>query len=242
MYQLFSACAFIHDQNIIHRDIKPENLLLSKNGVLKLCDFGFARSTSVKELAMYTDYVSTRWYRSPELLVGDAQYDLNVDTWSLGCIFTEIFNGMPLFPGESDLDTLSLIMDVLGPQITKKQKLAFITNPLFNGIRLPKVKEGKTLSFHMHKMDPEMIDLLEKTLAFEPKDRQPASELLKHRYFESLGPNIDEEIKALAELDNEENKSVYESNSDENEIFAVAELFEMEEKMRDKNGELTRKL
>lgn len=99
----------------MHRDIKPENLLLTTHGVLKLCDFGFARQLSKKTEAVYTDYVSTRWYRSPELLVGDAAYDTSVDIWSLGCIFTEIFNGMPLFPGESDLDTLSLIMDVLGP-------------------------------------------------------------------------------------------------------------------------------
>lgn len=115
MYQLFSACAFIHKQNFIHWDIKPENLLLSTHGVLKLCDFGFARSLSKNKDAYYTDYVSTWWYWSPELLVGDAAYDASVDIWSLGCIFTEIYNGMPLFPGESDLDTLSLIMDVLGP-------------------------------------------------------------------------------------------------------------------------------
>lgn len=105
----------MHSQNIIHRDIKPENLLLSKSGVLKLCDFGFARQMSKKDGAVYTDYVSTWWYWSPELLVGDAAYDASVDIWSLGCIFTEIYNGMPLFPGESDLDTLSLIMDLLGP-------------------------------------------------------------------------------------------------------------------------------
>lgn len=94
--------------------------MLSANDVLKLCDFGFARSLSKKRDAVYTDYVSTRWYRSPELLVGDAQYDGSVDIWSLGCIFTEIFNGLPLFPGESDLDTLSLIMDMLGPKLTSK--------------------------------------------------------------------------------------------------------------------------
>ena len=75
MYQLISSCAFIHKHNLVHRDIKPENLLISTNGVLKLCDFGFARTTSKRSRAIYTDYVSTRWYRSPELLVGDAQYD-----------------------------------------------------------------------------------------------------------------------------------------------------------------------
>ena len=105
---------------MIHRDVKPENLLVSRNGVLELCDFGFARTKSAHVMAQYTDYVSTRWYRSPELLVGDAQYDEGVDIWSIGCIFAEIYNGLPLFPGESDLDTLHLIMDVLGPELTSK--------------------------------------------------------------------------------------------------------------------------
>ena len=90
----------------MHRDIKPENLLISVNGVVKLCDFGFARGVKQDKNFIYTDYVSTRWYRAPELLVGDASYTNTVDIWSIGCIFAEIFNGLPLFPGESDLHTL----------------------------------------------------------------------------------------------------------------------------------------
>jgi len=90
----------------MHRDIKPENLLISVNGVVKLCDFGFARGVKQDKNFIYTDYVSTRWYRAPELLVGDASYSNTVDIWSIGCIFAEIFNGLPIFPGESDLHTL----------------------------------------------------------------------------------------------------------------------------------------
>ena len=91
MYQMLKAVKYIHDQNLIHRDIKPENLLISKHGILKLCDFGFARKLSKRKDAMLTDYVSTRWYRAPELLVGDAAYSKAVDIWSIGCIFAEIF-------------------------------------------------------------------------------------------------------------------------------------------------------
>lgn len=90
----------------MHRDLKPENLLLSKNGVIKLCDFGFARGTRTNARFEYTDYVSTRWYRAPELLVGDACYSYGVDVWALGCIFAEIYSGVPLFPGDSDFHTL----------------------------------------------------------------------------------------------------------------------------------------
>lgn len=81
--------------NVIHRDIKPENLLLSKNGVLKLCDFGFARALA-RPGSKNTDYVATRWYRAPELLVGDVDYGKAVDIWAAGSLFAEILNGHPL--------------------------------------------------------------------------------------------------------------------------------------------------
>jgi cyclin-dependent kinase-like len=106
IYQILTAVEFLHCSRIIHRDIKPENLLISESGVVKLCDFGFARKLQDKPNYQYTDYVSTRWYRAPELLVGDAAYSTSVDVWAIGCIFAEIFNGLPLFPGQSDLHTL----------------------------------------------------------------------------------------------------------------------------------------
>lgn len=77
---------------------------------MKICDFGFARHLQNSSKAKYTDYVSTRWYRAPELLVGDMIYGAEVDIWAAGCLFAEIFNGMPLFPGDSDLHTLELIL------------------------------------------------------------------------------------------------------------------------------------
>jgi len=113
IYQILSANHFLHSSNIIHRDIKPENLLISKHGVVKLCDFGFARQMKKEPGFCYTDYVSTRWYRAPELLVGDAAYNESVDVWAIGCIFAEIYNGMPLFPGDSDLHTLQLILETI---------------------------------------------------------------------------------------------------------------------------------
>jgi cyclin-dependent kinase-like len=90
----------------MHRDVKPENLLISKFKIVKLCDFGFARGIKSNQNFTYTDYVSTRWYRAPELLCGDAAYNQSVDIWAVGCIFAELINGQPLFPGESDLHTL----------------------------------------------------------------------------------------------------------------------------------------
>jgi cyclin-dependent kinase-like len=112
IYQLLNALDYCHSQNIVHRDVKPENLLISSVGCLKLCDFGFARS--VKSGQKLTEYVSTRWYRAPELLIGGEKYGFAVDIWSIGCLLAELITGKPLFPGINDLDTLSKIVKTCG--------------------------------------------------------------------------------------------------------------------------------
>lgn len=116
----------------MHRDIKPENLLISsKTNELKVCDFGFARPLNLKnedddnqssngdddqnQSPELTDYVATRWYRSPELLLGYSEYGPEVDMWAIGCIMGELSDGQPLFPGDSEMDQLYLIQKVLGP-------------------------------------------------------------------------------------------------------------------------------
>jgi cyclin-dependent kinase-like len=88
---------------VIHRDIKPENLLINNKGILKLCDFGFARYLPQKGESL-TDYVATRWYRAPELILGDQNYGKPTDLWAVACILGELMDGQPLFPGENEVD------------------------------------------------------------------------------------------------------------------------------------------
>uniref|UniRef100_A0A3B3XQE0 Protein kinase domain-containing protein n=1 Tax=Poecilia mexicana TaxID=48701 RepID=A0A3B3XQE0_9TELE len=135
VWQTLQAVNFCHKHNCIHRDVKPENILLTKSGVIKLCDFGFARILTGPE-DDYTDYVATRWYRAPELLVGDTQYGPPVDVWAVGCVFAELLSGNPLWPGKSDVDQLYLIRKTLGDLIPHHQQI-FRSNVFFSGVSIP---------------------------------------------------------------------------------------------------------
>ncbi|XP_072360258.1 cyclin-dependent kinase-like 4 isoform X3 [Scyliorhinus torazame] len=135
MWQMLQAINFCHKHNCIHRDVKPENILITKQGIIKLCDFGFARMlTSPGE--DYTDYVATRWYRAPELLVGDTQYGAAVDIWAVGTVFAELVSGQALWPGKSDVDQIYLIIRTLGKLISRHEHV-FRNNQFFLGVTIP---------------------------------------------------------------------------------------------------------
>lgn len=134
MYKIVKCLKFLHNKNVIHRDIKPENILLSQDkNVLKLCDFGFARfiPENLKEM---TDYVATRWYRSPELLVGEP-YHKPSDMFALGCIIGELVDGQPMFPGEDEIDQLHLLRKAIG-ELTEQQENYMEQNPKFANLHL----------------------------------------------------------------------------------------------------------
>ncbi|XP_069869324.1 cyclin-dependent kinase-like 2 isoform X1 [Dipodomys merriami] len=185
LFQIISGIGFCHSHNIIHRDIKPENILVSQSGVVKLCDFGFARTLAAPG-EVYTDYVATRWYRAPELLVGDVKYGKAVDVWAIGCLVTEMLMGEALFPGESDIDQLYHIMTCLGNLIPRHQEL-FYKNPVFAGGRLPEIKETEPLERRYPKLPEVVIDLTKKCLHVDPDKRPFCPELLSHDFFQADG-------------------------------------------------------
>lgn len=111
MYQLLKALKYVHSANVIHRDLKPPNLLVNSNCDLALCDFGLARPLDEDQM---TEYVVTRWYRAPELLLQCPHYDTGIDVWSAGCVLAELLGRRPLFPGRNYIDQLDHILKVLG--------------------------------------------------------------------------------------------------------------------------------
>ncbi|KYO30215.1 cyclin-dependent kinase-like 5 isoform A [Alligator mississippiensis] len=184
IYQLIKAIHWCHKNDIVHRDIKPENLLISHNDILKLCDFGFARNLSEGSNANYTEYVATRWYRSPELLLG-APYGKAVDMWSVGCILGELSDGQPLFPGESEIDQLFTIQKVLGPLPSEQMKL-FYSNPRFHGLRFPAVNHPQSLERrYLGILSSVLLDLMKNLLKLDPGDRYVTEQCLNHPSFQT---------------------------------------------------------
>ncbi|XP_048034779.1 cyclin-dependent kinase-like 2 isoform X1 [Megalobrama amblycephala] len=182
LYQILRAVCFCHQHNIIHRDVKPENVLVSQLGVVKLCDFGFARTVSAAPGEVYTDYVATRWYRAPELLVGDTRYGKAVDVWAVGCLFFEMLTGSPLFPGDSDIDQLHLLISCFG-HLTPRHREVFYRNPVFMGASLPDPAGRNPLESRSPKLSGCTLDLAQKCLQMDPDRRCQCAELLLHPFF-----------------------------------------------------------
>ena len=168
-----------------------------------MCDFGFARFMGGPD-SLYTDYVSTRWYRAPELLVGDTNYGPPVDVWAIGCLFAEIYNGQPLFPGNSDLHTLSCILEALGNVMTEKQKHAFFDNPIFLEMRLPEGKNIRDFRCRIPEMEEVSLHFLSRCLEMDPNRRLSCLELLRHPYFEGFGELFEDELKDILREDAKE--------------------------------------
>jgi cyclin-dependent kinase-like len=213
VYQLCLALTYLHESGYVYRDVKPENLLVGDDGVLKLCDFGFARELpgNVSSLQTdgdepplpLTDYVATRWYRAPELLLGQPYrtadgssgmrrvgYGQPVDMWAVGCLTGELSDGEPMFPGENDVDQLRLVQRCLG-RLTPGQMMAFSVNPHNAGVTFPDdelgVPEEKLSARYAGVLDAEALDFVSGLLELNPKRRRSGKACLEHPYFRGSG-------------------------------------------------------
>ena len=187
VFQMCKAVHYLHINKMIHRDVKPENLLIDENMNLKLCDFGFARKINLNEknnnVDAMTDYVATRWYRSPELLLSNGIYGPEVDYWAIGCIMGELADGNPMFPGENEIDQLDCIIKVLG-NLPQELVNMFYENPIYNRKELLKVSRPESLERrYMGKLGPTAIDFLKGLLQLDPSKRINDETVFKHKYF-----------------------------------------------------------
>ena len=189
LYQLLKGVDYIHKKKVLHRDLKPQNLLINKDNIVKIGDFGLARGYGIP-VKNYTHEVVTLWYRPPDVLLGNKTYGTTVDMWSIGCIFAEMVTGKPLFTGNTETDQLKKIFQIRGtpnekyaPQLKELPEWGVGDNN-FEDYPEKNFKELFT------NLDSEGIDLLQKFLNLEPDKRISAEEALKHPFFDDLMPNI----------------------------------------------------
>ncbi|XP_015699021.1 cyclin-dependent kinase F-3 isoform X1 [Oryza brachyantha] len=178
MVQILQGLAYMHNNGYFHRDLKPENLLVT-DGTVKIADFGLAREVSSSP--PYTDYVSTRWYRAPEVLLQSSAYTPAIDMWAVGAILAELFTLSPLFPGGSETDQLYKICAVLGtPDHTVwPEGMNLPRSSSFNFFQIP--------PRHLWELVPnatlEAIDLIQQLCSWDPRRRPTAEQSLQHPFF-----------------------------------------------------------
>lgn len=184
IYQVLCGLKYIHSADVLHRDLKPGNLLVNADCELKICDFGLARGFSEdfeQNVQFMTEYVATRWYRAPEIMLSFSNYTKAIDIWSVGCILGELLGGKPLFRGKDYVDQLNQILMVLGtPKEATLTKIGSVRAQ--NYVRSLPIMRRIPFSELFPRANPLALDLLERMLAFDPFQRITVDEALNHPY------------------------------------------------------------
>ena len=205
MQQLLEGLFFIHSNKILHRDMKAANILITRQGILKLADFGLARAISLMKENRYTNRVVTLWYRPPELLLGARNYGPPVDLWGAGCIMAEMWTRSPIMQGSNETSQLNLISQLCGtisPEVWPKVEEL----EQYKKIDLPKgLKRRVKDRLKAYVKDPYALDLLDKLLTLDPSARIDSDDALNHDFFWS-----DPMPKSLEEMLSRYKQSMFE--------------------------------
>ncbi|CCI46350.1 unnamed protein product [Albugo candida] len=202
-YQMLCALRYMHSAQVIHRDIKPSNILVNRDCLIKICDFGLARGFSYNDqdpdesmdtnLAL-TEYVVTRWYRAPELLLA-SRYSTVIDVWAVGCILVEMFTRKALFPGHDHVHQLSLILQLVGSP-KSPEEVDFVTNQKARRwIAKQPHYDKKLLTSVCPSASEQAIDLMNKLLRFDPRQRISIDKAIAHPFLAPFrSPEISESL------------------------------------------------
>ena len=196
LYQILRGLKYVHSCGILHRDLKPRNLLVNSNCDLKICDFGLARAninTLMTPSASLTDYIATRWYRAPEVILSWRQYTASIDVWSVGCILAELIRRKPLLPAQTEQEQMMMITNLIGkPDAALIDQIEDSDNRTFMR-QLPN-NSGKDFNELFRGANEHAIDLIKKMLTFDPAARITIEQALSHPYMERLHFEEDEPV------------------------------------------------
>ncbi|KAL0104051.1 hypothetical protein PUN28_017031 [Cardiocondyla obscurior] len=186
VYQVLQGLAFMHKHGFFHRDMKPENLLCMGPELVKIADFGLARE--IRSRPPYTDYVSTRWYRAPEVLLHSTTYNSPIDIWAVGCIMAELYTFRPLFPGKSEIDEIFKICSVIGTPDKDDWSEGYQLASAMN-FKFPNFTRT-SLAVLIPNASQEAVILMEDMLQWNPIKRPTAQQSLRYPYFQIGDPRI----------------------------------------------------
>ncbi|KAL4859014.1 Proton/sulfate cotransporter 2 [Chlorella vulgaris] len=192
VYQLLRGLKYLHSAGVVHRDLKPSNLLLNGNCELRICDFGLARA-EVNNRELMAEYVVTRWYRAPELLLSCSDYGMPIDMWSVGCIFAELLGRKPLFPGKDFVHQLNMVCKVIGTPTAAEIAAVPSDKARAYLASMPYFPKGD-MHQYFPSASPLAIDLLDRLLAFDPAKRLTVAQALAHPWLASLHDPNDEPV------------------------------------------------
>ncbi|CAL1277724.1 unnamed protein product [Larinioides sclopetarius] len=207
LYQILRGLKYIHSANVLHRDLKPSNLLLNTTCDLKICDFGLARvaDPAYDHTGLLTEYVATRWYRAPEIMLNSKGYTKSIDIWSVGCILAEMLSNKPIFPGKHYLDQLNHILNIVGSP-SQEDMYCIINEKARTYLQsLPRKPKVPWTSLYPN-ANVQALDLLDKMLTFNSHKRITVEDALSHPYFTEYydpddEPVAEEPFKLEMELD-----------------------------------------
>ncbi|XP_035691013.1 mitogen-activated protein kinase 1-like [Branchiostoma floridae] len=226
LYQILRGLKYIHSANVLHRDLKPSNLLLNTTCDLKICDFGLARVADPEHdhTGFLTEYVATRWYRAPEIMLNSKGYTKSIDIWSVGCILAEMLNNRPIFPGKHYLDQISHILGVVGSP--SAEDLSWIINDKARSYLQSLPYKAKVPWPRIcPKADSHALNLLDRMLTFNPHKRITVEEALAHEYLSQYydpddEPVASEPFKFDTELDDLPKEKLKEMIWEETKFFS----------------------
>uniref|UniRef100_A0AC34G0I4 Protein kinase domain-containing protein n=1 Tax=Panagrolaimus sp. ES5 TaxID=591445 RepID=A0AC34G0I4_9BILA len=197
IYQILQGMTYMHKNGFFHRDMKPENIMCNGIELVKIADFGLARE--VRSRPPFTDYVSTRWYRAPEILLRSTNYNSPIDLWALGCIMAELYMLRPLFPGTSELDQIFKILTIMGTPTQEEwsegYRLAAAMNFRFQQC------QGVSLDTIINTAGADAMKLMVDMMLWVPEKRPSAANCLKYKYFQvnqKLGaPSVSQPVTSV---------------------------------------------
>ncbi|SSD59797.1 related to Sporulation-specific mitogen-activated protein kinase SMK1 [Saccharomycodes ludwigii] len=211
-YQILCGLKYIHSADVIHRDLKPGNILCTIQGTLKICDFGLARGVAPKyfpdnsseqngngtsyalKTRHITNYVATRWYRAPELMLSNKKYTKAIDLWACGCILAEFYGRKPIFIGNDQMHQISEIVKVLGTP-NKDIIIKYGSHVAWEIFCPPKPQYRKVPWSNIYSYaQPDGLDLIDKLLKWDPNARLTVEEAIEHEFLQDFRDKSEEPV------------------------------------------------